>query len=666
LKFGEKKGYETMLRNGGRISSGRYIICLLYISAIRGVKMSIFALLSLLAFVLSVFLGNFVYYIDKRKPLNRIFMLFCLFMAYWAFTEFMCRQADNPDTAYLWVKMNNLWYFAPAFMVHFALVFSEKKKLLKNRLVYFPVYVPALIFSFIGFTNLTGVGLVKEFWGYTYGVPENSWLYWIGVIWAAGLGFLALILCFEYYLKATDKKKKLQARYVSIGFFIPVFVSALTEGLFPALEIKVPELSTISTTGLAIFVGYAIWKHELFTLSPAIAAENIVSTMPDALILADPEGKILRVNQSLLNFLGYNEDELFGKSLNKLCAEEQCGGKILTELLKNGILKNYEIKYKTKSGEEKHVSFSGSTVRSKEGQIVGIACIIRDITERKLMEYELKRYSEHLEELVEKRTRELKETHEQLLKAERFAAIGEVAAMVGHDLKNPLQSIENATYYLNNELPHLSSTSPNLKKAMEMLRVINDSANYADNIIRDLQDFSATKKPILKKIDINTLVKDTLSQIEAPENVELCTELDYLPEIEGDEDQIKRVFMNLAVNGIQAMENGGTLTVSTKKTGGFVEISFKDTGIGISKESMKKLFTPFFTTKAKGMGLGLPICKKFVESHGGGIEVESEVGKETTFTIKLPIQQKSQTEKMTEEKVTERIKTRARKLEEAE
>jgi signal transduction histidine kinase len=172
-----------------------------------------------------------------------------------------------------------------------------------------------------------------------------------------------------------------------------------------------------------------------------------------------------------------------------------------------------------------------------------------------------------------------------------------------------------------------------------MLQVINDSVSRADKIIKDLQDFSATKKPMLEKTNINVVVKEALSQVEAPENVELITELGSLPEIMADKGMIKRVFLNSALNGVQAMENGGRLKVSTRKTKEFVEVIFKDTGVGIPKENMEKLFTPFFTTKAKGMGMGLAICRKFVESHGGGIEVESEKGKGTTFTVRLPIKQ---------------------------
>jgi len=243
---------------------------------------------------------------------------------------------------------------------------------------------------------------------------------------------------------------------------------------------------------------------------------------------------------------------------------------------------------------------------------------------------------------------ELRISQEKLVKAERLAAIGEAATMVGHDLRNPLQSIRNATYYLNNELSHLSPSTAIPQKAMEMLQVINDSVDYADKIVRDLKDFASTKKPLLRKTDVNAIVKEALSQVEAPENVGLITELGHLPRIEADKDMIKRVFLNLATNGIQAMENGGRLKVSTKKTRGFVEVSFEDTGVGMSKQKMKKIFTPFFTTKAKGMGMGLPICKKLVDAHGGSIEVESEEGKGSTFTVNLPIQQENGGEKLDE------------------
>jgi len=364
---------------------------------------------------------------------------------------------------------------------------------------------------------------------------------------------------------------------------------------------------------------------------------SLTENTDDVIIVTDSKGVIQYINRTTPP---YTPEETIGKTLYDYVPREQHNvmEKSLREVFKTGKPDKYEVSSNIpKIGT---MWFSTKVVPiQQDGKVTGAILISSDITERKRMEDELKRYSEHLEALVEERTRKLKEAQGQLLKAERLAAIGELATMVGHDLRNPLQSIENATFYLNNELTNLSASVPLSQKTTEMLQVINDSINYADKIIKDLQDFSATKPPKLDNTDINAIVKETLSQVQVPKNVELSTELDYLPEMMADKDQITRVFLNLTTNAIQAMENGGTLTISTKKTNGFVEISFKDTGIGISKENMEKIFTPFFTTRAKGMGMGLPICKKFIESHSGSIEVESEVGKGTTFTVKLPIQQ---------------------------
>ena len=340
----------------------------------------------------------------------------------------------------------------------------------------------------------------------------------------------------------------------------------------------------------------------------------LVEEAGDGVIIVQDE-KIVFTNKKAAEIAGYTRDELIGHSFGEFLSEKARSEltKLYMERMRGEKVPTIrEIEILSKTGRSITIETNARLI-NYHGRPADLA-IMRDISKRRQME-------------------------EERLKLEKLAAIGELATMVGHDLRNPLQSIENATYYLNNELPRLSIP----QRMVEMLQIIRDSVNYADNIIRDLQDFSGTKNPKLEKNDVNAIVEEVLSQVQTPKNVELIKELGCLPEIEVDKDMIKRVFLNLATNGVQAMEEkGGFLIVSTKETKNFVEVGFKDTGIGMPEKVMEKLFTPFFTTRAQGMGMGLAICKKLIDSHGGSIETESEEGKGSTFTVKLLVRQETE------------------------
>jgi len=218
---------------------------------------------------------------------------------------------------------------------------------------------------------------------------------------------------------------------------------------------------------------------------------------------------------------------------------------------------------------------------------------------------------------------------------ERVNTIGELAAMIGHDLRNPLTGISSATYYLKRKYGSLMD-----KNGREMLDVIEKDVNYSNKIVSDLLEYSRPIQLDLQEMNPKSAVADALSHVDFPKNIQLIDLAKSTPAIKIDADKMKRVFINLIKNAVDAMPNGGKLTISSEKTNGNVKITFADTGTGISEENLKKLFGPLFTTKAKGMGLGLAICKRIVEAHGGRISVESVVDKGTTFTITIPVEPK--------------------------
>ena len=249
---------------------------------------------------------------------------------------------------------------------------------------------------------------------------------------------------------------------------------------------------------------------------------------------------------------------------------------------------------------------------------------IRDITNRKKMEEELMKYTMQLEEMVEERTEELQ-------KAERMATIGELAAMVGHDLRNPLTSISGAVYFLRTNCESKDDT------AEKMFEIIENDVEYSNKIIKDLLDYSKTMDPELSAANPRQLVRESLSATRPPENVRIRDLTRGEPRMTVDAQMMKRVFVNLINNAIDAMPSGGELTIESRDLGGEVEFLLSDTGVGIPEDIQEKIWEPLFTTKAKGMGLGLSICKRMVEAHGGTISIRTKENEGTTFIIKLPL-----------------------------
>jgi signal transduction histidine kinase len=256
------------------------------------------------------------------------------------------------------------------------------------------------------------------------------------------------------------------------------------------------------------------------------------------------------------------------------------------------------------------------------------------------LENSLRGYYEQLEKEVENRTKDLEHVQEKLIRSERLAAVGELASGVGHELRNPLNVIRNCAYLLN-----MALTDKGDEESANTLKVLDKQIDVANKIVTDLLDFTRIKQPAQVKVDLSTMIKESLSYTAIPEQVKVNINLNgHTNNVRTDPEQIGRVFTNLISNAIQAMNGkSGELDISSEATDSQVSIKFKDTGCGIPEENLPKIFEPLFTTKPKGIGLGLAISRRLVEQNGGKIEVASQVGKGTTFTVKLPIEKRRET-----------------------
>ena len=588
--------------------------------------MNAFALLSLLSCVVVFLLGSFIFLRDTRKPLNRIFMALCMSLAFWSLTEFGYRQAGNLETADFWLKLNGLIYVVPPLLLHFVLIFTEESKLFRNKLTYLFMYAPALMFILLSLTtNMMGGGPTREYWGWTYTIPENSLVFNMSYLWAYGLGVLSVYLCLLYYLKQSDRNKKQQAKYIFIGFLIVVASGLITGWLLLLLQVKIPELATAAFTIACACAGYAMWKYKLFAMTPATAAEGIISTMPDSLLLVDPDQRITLTNQATLRMLGYEEGELIGQTLEIVFAEEGEGKDVLEGIELEGpagtsIIRG-ETKFRTKAGGSIPISLSRAVMRDREGKLHGTIYIGRDVTEFKLAEEEKQRMEE------------------QLQIAGRLAAVGELSAGVAHELNNPLTAIQAFAQFLASR----KDLDETVKGDVE---TIYREAQRASRITGNLLSFARRNKPEKRLISINEALERSV-ELHAyhmgASNIEMVMELAHdLPLTMADSHQMQQVFVNIINNAEQAMteaHGGGRLCVKTQRAGKVIRITFADNGPGISEHNLKSIFDPFFTTKDVGVGtgLGLSICYGIVEAHGGHIYARSKAGKGATFVIEIPI-----------------------------
>jgi signal transduction histidine kinase len=267
---------------------------------------------------------------------------------------------------------------------------------------------------------------------------------------------------------------------------------------------------------------------------------------------------------------------------------------------------------------------------NKNGELLGGFGTVQEITEIKEMQEKLEEHAKHLADLVEERTKKLKD-------AERLATIGETAGMVGHDIRNPLQSIIGEVYLAKDELKPLPDCEAK-NSLKETMTIIEEQIEYINKIVTDLQDFAKPLIPCMEEADLENIIKTVSSTMEIPENVEFTYLLEQgFPKFKADTAYLKRTLINLFSNAVQAMPNGGKLTLQALRENCSVVITVEDTGVGIPEEFKSKMFQPLCTTKSKGQGFGLAVCKRLVEAMGGTVTFDSQEGKGTKFIIRLPL-----------------------------
>lgn len=451
--------------------------------------------------------------------------------------------------------------------------------------------------------------------------------YWLLIL---GYNYVALMFAVVIFVRRVVASRSLYRRQA-----VPlIFVACAPWALSAAWFVNPSLFMYIDLTPLALTVATSITLWRLAYLPGAdvipVAHEMIVDSMNEAVIILDAQSRIVELNPSAQQLVGHNLSDALGQPVERMWAE-WAGAK---KELDSGTERVKEVSFGV--GEEKKVyEMQSSYLSGITSERPNLLIILRDITERKISDEkvrlyskQLKEHSEHLEELVAERTKELRV-------AERLAVIGETAAMVGHDLRNPLQAM-TSTLYLANRLVGPEKVEDR-REAVELLNMLDEQVHYMDKIVSDLQDFARPVAIEPTETNLADLIRDTVRNARIPENVDVS--LGFQGDVSNmilDPTLFRRVLTNLIVNAVQAMPKGGKLTITASKERESLTVTVQDTGVGIAQENLARIFNPFFTTKAKGQGLGLPVCRRLVEVQDGTITVTSELGKGSAFTFAIP------------------------------
>jgi PAS domain S-box-containing protein len=345
------------------------------------------------------------------------------------------------------------------------------------------------------------------------------------------------------------------------------------------------------------------------------------------IVAINEEGVVSLINKKGCQVLGYEEDEILGQNWFDLCVPERDQDErksLFTQVMAGEIDEgeDYENPIVNKSGEERIIAWHNTTLRDEKGNIIGTLSSGEDITLRK-------------------------QTEEELIQSEKMASLGQLAASVVHEVNNPLAGI---MVYIKLFLKKYRENKLQDEKTEGQLLKMEKELDRTTRIIRNLLAFARQSEPSMSPVEVNKVIEAALPLVENQINLESITlEKNLnpdLPLVQADFDKIQQVLINIMLNAIQAMPEGGKLTITSSEARGVrfrdsfkdaVRIDITDTGVGIPKENLKKLFTPFFTTKEKGVGvgLGLSVVHGIIGKHKGNITVASTPDKGTTFAIYL-------------------------------
>lgn len=624
-------------------------------------------------------LGLFVLARERISLVSLSFFAVTLTVSIWLFCFSWVYAANNETTALWWAKAayTGIPFIAPATYGFTTVVLGLHKRY--TVAVIGAWLLSALFAATAILTDNIVISMERYWWGY------YTRFHWLGSVFVLFFGGLLVASMFHYwtaYKETPQGKARRRVAWLMIAFGVGYLGIV---DFVPAYGIPLYPFGYLAILAFVALAARAIWAYHLVDITPAFAANQIIETMNDALLVLDREGVLRVANQAASEMFGYDRDELVGKPLGNTVGGAAFARQLET-LIRVDKINDYEMAYSPKRGGVRYLSIAASVMRDEDNEPVAIVCIAHDITERRLAEEEVRRLNESLEQRVAQRTEELQranaelenevlerkraeEERTRLLESERAArADAEGAAhareilisVVSHDLRNPLSAIKSTVSMLQHMMKRADPAKPlNIESLQPSLARIDTAANKMGMLINELLDFAQIQagQPLelfRRRLDLVALCNRLADEYQQGTKRHRIVVTSALTELTGlwDPMRIERVLDNLLSNAIKYSPNGGQIALEIEKSqvaqpgdgipGELATLTVRDEGVGIPAHDLPYIFDWFkraanVTGRIRGTGIGLAVVQQVLEQHGGSITAESVEGSGSAFIIRLPL-----------------------------
>ena len=617
------------------------IICIEGVCMTLTVYSIFFILISFVAFISYIIIGVYIFMLNSKNSLNRVFAIFCIAQAIWSLSFLFFHAAPSEALCETWMRVGALGYCTYFGLgLHFSLILTNRKSFLKNKLSYVLIHGPGLVFLTRSlFYKLVAIDYIPVTGIWYQILPLKSLWYWGYIFFSVTYLWIGFINIFIWGKNSKLKRERNQSKTLLFFGVTPLILGMFTNIVFPALNIMIlPALADVLMLSYILGIMYSIKRYNLMIITPEVAANEILSKVIDMVFLTDASGLVMKINYSVVNILGYQESEILGKPINSIIGNRSFN--ILNTKTNFENTQLFETSLIAKSGLKIPNNITVSNIYF-EDVFLGQVYVAQDMRHIYRLKSEIEK-KELLTQSLIKSNEKLKELD--MLKSDFLSTIS-------HELRTPINLIMSTLQLMNLNITKNAPESLDPKKSTRHLAIMRQNCYRLTKLINNLIDVTKIDAGYLNlNVSNNNIVsvieEITLSIVEYVEGKDISLIFDTEMEeqiIAFDPEKIERIMLNLLSNAVKFTEAGGNIFVNIYNRGSSILISVKDTGIGIAKEKQTSIFQRFMqvdnslTRNTEGSGIGLSLVKSLVEMHNGSIKVISEIGEGSEFIITLPV-----------------------------